>query len=664
MYNLLRWAFLTAAALWLTACQENDKYEGMRTNEESLHYQALNDSMLHMAPGVLDTIRQRMDKATDSLTWYDYYLMYGRHYLLSDKPELVLPYTRKTLQYVNSLPQQTPRTRGLASVAVSSEAAYYLLLHQRPDSVLKLYHEAYRLMMRSDMTVDLPDLVANLGDAYVAQGNLPEGARWYRRALYLNDSLGLPQKQTLTLYMGLGRIYTSLHDFKQAGEYYREADKRFDEMQPNIQSYFLNNYGNYYYFRKEYPKALETFRRLKAHIERYDARENFDMYLCKINMADVFLNLGQTDSARLYVAEAERYFREQQVDVGVYYAQTIRIGIAVREERYQEVEKILREDGVHQTADPDMQAIRDDYLNTYYAAIGDYRRAYKGMRGKAATTDSAEYYRRDMQTSEIMTRLTEDTIRLHHQLAINQQEVKYARSRAELWMVVALLALIILAFVVWFNYERKRRLQSNLDMLMLRIANTRQRVSPHFVFNIINAYIANSDEEETQQLKRLAQLIRTNLDLTQKNYVTLEEELDFARQYVDIERKLIGKDFEFSINAPAKELLQQVKVPAMLVQIMVENAILHGLKDKEGQKRLLIKVDMDEALTRISVIDNGPGFDIRKMNGDRSRTGLNIIRTTVSVINKENKKEKMHFDIHNDNGCQATLTIPRNIKLI
>ncbi len=160
----------------------------------------------------------------------------------------------------------------------------------------------------------------------------------------------------------------------------------------------------------------------------------------------------------------------------------------------------------------------------------------------------------------------------------------------------------------------------------------------------------------------MSKLIRSNLDMSSRNYVTLAEELDFVRQYVAIERMLIGEDFEFTVNAPEHELLRSIIVPSMLIQILVENAIQHGLKNQLGHKVLTITVDAADEETRISVTDNGPGFDIRQYNSERSRTGLNIIRTTISSINQENKKLKMRFDIHNDNGCHATITIPKNIS--
>ena len=662
MLHILRLFALLTTLCWLYSCQTDGRYNDMRTPEEKQCYLSLYDSMQHKTPHALELIRQQMRASHDSLTFYDYYLMYGRHYLIDECPDSLLFYAERTLRFVNHLEEQTPRTRGLAAMATSAKASYHYLLHHHPDTAINLYHKAYRLMMQSDLMENLPDLSANLADAYVEKDNLTEASKWYRRALYLNDSLALPSQQTLSFYMGLGRIYTSLGDFDQARDFYEMTDRRFGELKPNMQSYFLNNYGNYYYFRKDYRQALTTFRRLKAHIESYHAEQNFDMFLCKVNMADVFLNLHQLDSARLYVREAEEYFKAHQVEIGVHYAKTIRLGIALEEKQYGEIESILNEAPEMVNLQGDIYDILRKYLSRYYAAIGDYKRAYTGLQGNLQDHETSDRRRTSLRSSDIMMRLTEDTIRLHHQLELQRRETRYVKMSRAAWAIFGLLVIITLAFALWYNYERKRRLQLRLDMLTLRMANARQRISPHFVFNVLNSRMKGPDCQEKDQLMMLAKLIRTNLDLTRQNIVTLAEELDFVKQYICIERQLLGEDFTFRINVPESDELEQIKMPSMLVQILTENAILHGLKNKEGQKQLTILVEIDNEKARITVSDNGPGFDIRHYNGKRSRTGLNIIRTTVNVINQENPRHKVHFDIRNDNGCHAILTIPRHIK--
>ena len=228
--------------------------------------------------------------------------------------------------------------------------------------------------------------------------------------------------------------------------------------------------------------------------------------------------------------------------------------------------------------------------------------------------------------------------------------------------VTIVLLVVILGMLVWSMYQRKRYLQTRLDMIQLRLMNARQRISPHFIFNMLNTYIAKLGPAESEQLTMVAHLLRANIDLTRKTFVTLDEELEFVERYVELERQMSGLDFDFTIDAPDKQLLQDTKLPSMMIQIITENAILHGLKNKEGEKQLCIKVEEMGTLVRITVSDNGPGFDIRSDYGERTRTGLNIIRSTVSTLNMENGKTKIRFDIKNENGCRVSLTIAKDIK--
>ena len=106
----------------------------------------------------------------------------------------------------------------------------------------------------------------------------------------------------------------------------------------------------------------------------------------------------------------------------------------------------------------------------------------------------------------------------------------------------------------------------------------------------------------------------------------------------------------------------------MFVQILVENALVHGLRGWEGSKRLQVKIERrQEGMTSISVIDNGPGFDIR--SAGRKRTGLTVLSQTIAMINERNRS-KMSFFIHNLHddggkvlGCEAGFLVPDKMKL-
>lgn len=419
-------------------------------------------------------------------------------------------------------------------------------------------------------------------------------------------------------------------------------------------------------------KQLSTFRRLQKHIKDSGAGDTYDMYLCKVNLADIFLNIGQVDSAEAYVNQAADYFERNGVKIGVYYANTIRIGIALKRQDYAKVAGILASEGKVGEYNQSIKNIRSRYMRWYYEKTGNYKMAYEDLLKNIAQNDSLEHNRTHMKAAEIMMRYTEDTLKLHHQLEINEKNAEVNKSKATLWLFVSI-ALALASFIVCGIITlRKRKLQTRMEILTLRLNNARQRISPHFVFNVLNTRIGPTANEETDVLLRLTKLIRSSLDMTGKSWVTLREELHFIRDYIALERTLVGGDFGLTIVAPNEKTQEEVKLPAMFIQILVENAIKHGLKCIAGHKQLDISISCSDAMTYIEVDDNGPGFDIRRTDNKRTKNGLDIIRQTISIVNQENHgTAKMHFSISNredDNGnicgCRATLRIPRNIKYI
>lgn len=114
---------------------------------------------------------------------------------------------------------------------------------------------------------------------------------------------------------------------------------------------------------------------------------------------------------------------------------------------------------------------------------------------------------------------------------------------------------------------------------------------------------------------------------------------------------MMGDDFEFRIDQAKAVDADRVRIPSMFVQILVENAFVHGLKGWDGHKSIHIEIDKKEKATSIKVKDNGPGFDIRSVG--KKRTGLSVITQTIAIVNERNKS-KMTFSLSNEQECGKT----------
>lgn len=606
------------------------------------------------------------------MEYYEYLLRLANFYWLSDRPERADTLINRIINFVNRQDNgyyaqhniySTPRLNTMMASALSCKAARNHNFHRDPGKTLQFYKESYRLYQHSDNEKELPFVCANIADAYIQLNDIPNAARCYRRALFLVDSLKQPEHSNITLYMGLAQIYLTLNDFETAKHYYDETERFFDLMLPPMQAYYVNNLGNYYYFRKDYHKALDTFLRLKRVIIKNGMQNNFDMYLCKVNLADVYLNLNQTDSAQHYLDEVEPFFRKNGDPAGIYYCNTIRIGIATKRGDFNEVRRVANGD---KDGEKDVQYsmvnIRNRYMRQFYEHTNNYRMAYETLKRDQSYTDSLEHNRSNMRSAEIMARFRADTLQLHHDLALEHKNAEIQRAHTMTTGAILTAVVLVLLLIMWYMHTRKKQLQNQVNIMNLKLNNVRNRISPHFMFNVLNNKIVNSGEKEASELMELARLIRTNLDMSSQPYMMLDQELEFVQQYIRVERYLLGDDFKFNIDVADNANIAKVKIPSMFLQILTENAIVHGLKGMEGEKRLRITIARENNLTIISVEDNGPGFNARRAL--KKGTGLGIISQTIAVTNERNK-QKMRFEISNREdsnnqiiGCKATLKIP------
>lgn len=636
----------------------------------------LDDSIAALAPSALQAIEKGMNEADDSTTYYEYMLRKAQYYSLTDSPKRAdtLIDSVKTFvtqqddgYYATNGTCLSPRLNSLMAGAKACQAARYMSVHRDPRRIVALNNETYNLLLNSDSKHNLPKTCANMADAYMLCNDLPNAAKWYRRALFLVDSLELPQKENITLYMGLAQIYLTLRNYSKAKFYNDQTEPHVKEMSPSMQAYYVNNLGNYYYFQGDYKNALQTFLRMKKLLEQHGMVRTFDMYLCKINLADVYLNLGKLDDATAMLDDVEPYFRAQGDNTSIYYCNTIRFGIAVRAGRMHEAERLMADKTDDSLIPYTLVNIRNKYKRRYYELTGDYSKAYALLNRSIAYNDSIEQNLSNMRSAEILSRFTTDTLLLHHDLAIEHKNAEIQSIKFTSTLAISIAVTSILLLILWYLYLRKRRFKMQLRMMNLKLDNVRNRISPHFMFNVLNNRIIKSDAKESNELTELAQLIRANLDMSSTLGVELQKELEFVQQYVRVESYLMGDDFHFHIDIAPDVDASSVRIPSMFIQILTENAIKHALRNKEGVKLLSITVRREQHNTVIRVTDNGPGFNPATL---RRKTGMNIISQTIAVINVRNKV-KIRFAIRNicspdgqqTKGCEATLKVPDGVKI-
>lgn len=229
------------------------------------------------------------------------------------------------------------------------------------------------------------------------------------------------------------------------------------------------------------------------------------------------------------------------------------------------------------------------------------------------------------------------------------------------------------------NYyrQRYRRLEEKERMLreieVLRIRALQAQMNPHFTFNALNAIqeqlLNNDSMAAVNYLGDFARLIRRTLEMVDRPYVSLTEEIEFLETYIRLELIRREKEVKIVWNIEDSLHLSQIMIPPMLIQPLIENSFKHGLLPKIDQPQLSISIQQEENTLVCSVEDNGIGIiaSMQKQKRTHESHGTRLIKDRLAILAKEGG-QKSHFrrtDLSLDSllsGTRSIICIPLNIK--
>lgn len=244
------------------------------------------------------------------------------------------------------------------------------------------------------------------------------------------------------------------------------------------------------------------------------------------------------------------------------------------------------------------------------------------------------------------------------------------------WFIIleVLLGAFTLAFAIRYRYLtvfKKERAKNELriNMLELETKALKVQMNPHFIFNSLNSIqqfiLANENDNAYLYLSKFAKLVRKLLESTTSESISLAEEINILKAYVEIEALRFEDVFRYEFFIDDKLDQTAIKIPHMLVQPFIENAIWHGLLHKTGAKNLKISFFyINEKTLNCVVEDNGVGRHFKKnkaekLEGKRS-LAIEFIKERLELISKT-KNSNCGFEIIDKDDAEGTIvkiTIP------
>ncbi|MAW95249.1 MAG: sensor histidine kinase [Leeuwenhoekiella sp.] len=511
------------------------------------------------------------------------------------------------------------------------------------------------------------DAVRSALDKHNAALELAEGE--------LNPSNNLLKGIAISLN-SIGNIYLLLRDYDMAENYFKRAIIKEKELGSDL-GLAINfaNLGIAFEEREQYKEALVNYRKSLD----YNNKINSDLgrVICNNSIAQVYLKQNRPKEALELIQNSMNKVNEIGDQFYIALA-NINLGWAHSKlQNYSDAEKYLME-GMKLSKEKNFKqflSMAYMHLSQLNEARSSYKKALEYQR--LSQDVQAEYLNEANHKYVSDLNLKYDSEQKRNTISLLEQknklaEVKLDQAKKNNIFIIILFSLILL--LLFFGY-RQYRLKNQKEQLKAEQKLMRSQMNPHFIFNAllsIRIYLQNHNVEEAiNYLGQFAQLIRSILSSSLAKENTLQEELETMQLYINIENIRFCNEIETQLEIDDTLNLDQVKIPALILQPFVENALWHGLQAKEGPKKLMIEVNKkNEKYVSITITDNGIGrvktMDIPKdkRNTQKKSIGIDLTLERLQAFSKnlDNKYKLKIIDLYDTNqqssGTQVRLDLP------
>ncbi len=558
--------------------------------------------------------------------------------------------------------------------------------------------EYYQLAIKNALEMDdksnLAKGYSNMGDVYIQLGDYDSAAELLFKSIKIKEQIN--DKASLAKgFFCLGKLYFYRKDYAKSLPYFQQSLKINQEIKNTIQiGHNLNSIASIYSAQNKNDSAIACYIKVMESYKEIDYVYGTSN-VC-INLADEYRLQKKYDLAEELLLQALQLKTEMDEEEGIatvnYHLAKLYLkkaeGLSENQKTglLKKAEESALKSYKSATRIGTLPVRRDvsGELKSIYQMQGRYLEALKYFEIYNALSDSLL----NKDKIEVLTfaearwnvekkQQEIDNLQVTHKLnqeIIQQKVTESSQQKIIIWIVVALFVLTLISVVIASLYLRKRRdalYQKQLaKMTALRMQNARNAMSPHFFFNVLATMSGLSANPEVlkAKLRSLSLLLRKVIENIDRTAVTLDEELSAVKAFVDLSSDKIPQPFHVEYLIEEGTKLQGL-VPAMMIQIPVENAIKHGLMPLKGEKKLTISVTDFDGYQQITVSDNGIGLKAAASNlSTGTGTGLKVLMQTIHLLNLNNQK-KIKFSVNerqsqhvNTCGTAVDIQIPHDFN--
>lgn len=554
---------------------------------------------------------------------------------------------------------------------------------------------------------------AILGAAYLNKPDHEKGLPYFNKTVALHKEAGAFKDMYFAM-ISRSSLYTKMKQYEKAIPDIFSALKYFEnhkqEVNPEDFAYAYYSLAYVYLKQEKFEKAIEYYNKAIASYREYDADNYLDFMVgkCHMRIAAAYFSMKNYPEA---IAHSQKSLQLIKVlnDPSLEVENLCRIGLVYLEQsKFSEAEKMFNQALALQPKTNTM-LVEESYFHAYLAMGKLYQR--KNDLTKAASysekalslsqsindefqlTDVSKQlyeislarkdYKRALEMFQLQQKLGDASKIEASKNALAQQLLQYNFEKKELklkldsekaaaaqknWIIAlsGLLLLILLGIYFYYRNNKQKQAIAGLEKTQIKQKLLITQMNPHFIFNSVqnirNLIDRHKNDDAVKYLDQFSVLTRQILENSNENYISLEEEVAMITNYLSIQQLLYNHKFDYEIHVEDEIEADSIFLPPMLTQPYIENAIKHGLSNRNANGMIHVSFLLEDGKLFFEVTDNGKGFDASKPTPNHKSLAMTITRErlisytknqdfTVRVSNSEDENG-------NVTGAKVSFEIP------
>ncbi|MBL7918753.1 MAG: histidine kinase [Bacteroidia bacterium] len=512
--------------------------------------------------------------------------------------------------------------------SLKADACYYsgITCYRAGDKKSALDHflKAMSLYKEQSNVDGLALTYCKLADVLVTDLQNEEALTYKNKAVALLPSLNRPYTKIFVNNL-LSRLYMDLRNVSQA---YIDSSIFYAKQS--------------YAFMKEYGYYLRAYQVLNIISDNYFIIEDYETGIeyCKESLKfRKYLYPGEIISC--YIKFSDYYNLKKEPLKALVYLDSMKMNLTYINVQYYWL----------------------NYYQRYYEYnknAGNTKEALYGIERYNALKDSVYNVDKSKEINELVQK---------YDKAENEKKIMELNAEREIasvntkFLIAGVIASLFAIIIIIFFY-RQSLVKNKLKTIETEQRLNRARMDPHFFFNALSSLqgLVNDDKrkkEASDYISNFSKIMRQSLESTYLETVSIEDEIDFLKNYLELQKLRTGNKFNYSFNYDKDLEINELLIPSMMLQPFIENSIEHGFVDIDKDGSITINFSVKENNLLIKIIDNGVGLKQANKSKDHTSRAIQIIKDRLYLLNQKHKTNATFAIVENlTGGTKVEIILP------